>query len=549
MVRTDEHALLAEARAAIAAARSYAATVRATVRGLVEADGRIDPESVTVEQHIVHGYAWIETLVAALDALCGWAAAAAQRGAFGPAEQLVLRIGFGEYLGQLVGGLPMSGSEILRPQQIGAGAAAARLAADPAVSALIAGADARARAGLVLQLRSGHMIAEEFGDDILDELRGQFRRFTTDRIVPHAQGWHLADALVPDELIAELAEMGTFGICVAPEHGGLGLGRLAMCVATEELSRGWIAAGSLGTRAEIAAELIAIAGTDAQKERWLPGIAAGRVLSTAVFTEPGAGSDLAAISTRARREPDGGWSVTGAKVWITHAARSDLMTLLARTGGPGNGGLSMFLAEKPRGTADDPFPVAGLSGSDIPVLGYRGMREYELGFDGFRIGADGLLGGVEGGGFRQLMRTFEGARIQTAARAVGVARRAFELGFAYAGQRRQFGRPLIGFPRVADKLAMMVVEIVLARELSYVAARAKDAGRRSDVEAGMAKLLAARVAWTNADSALQIHGGNGYALESEMSRIFCDARILSIFEGAAEIQAQVIARGMLAAAA
>jgi (2S)-methylsuccinyl-CoA dehydrogenase len=186
-----------------------------------------------------------------------------------------------------------------------------------------------------------------------------------------------------------------------------------------------------------------------------------------------------------------------------------------------------------------------MSGSEIEVLGYRGMREYTLQFDGLNAPANAVLGGEEGQGFKQLMRTFEAARIQTAARAVGVARRALELGLDYAQSRKQFGQALIQFPRVADKLAMSLTDFVMARELTYAAARAKDTGKRCDIEAGMAKLLAARTAWSNADASLQIHGGNGYALEFEISRVLCDARILNIFEGAAEIQAQVIARGLL----
>jgi (2S)-methylsuccinyl-CoA dehydrogenase len=188
-----------------------------------------------------------------------------------------------------------------------------------------------------------------------------------------------------------------------------------------------------------------------------------------------------------------------------------------------------------------------MTGGEIEVLGYRGMKEYELGFDGFRVPAANLLGGVEGQGFRQLMATFESARIQTAARAIGVAQSALELGLRYARERHQFGKPLIAFPRVSGKLAMMAAEIMVARQLTYFAAREKDAGRRCDLEAGMAKLLAARVAWACADNALQIHGGNGFALEYPISRVLCDARILSIFEGAAEIQAQVIARRLLEA--
>ena len=376
------------------------------------------------------------------------------------------------------------------------------------------------------------------------------RRFSDTHVAPHAHRWHLADDLIPMDIIEKLGALGVFGVCIAEEFGGLGLGKLAMCIVSEELSRGWIAAGSLGTRSEIAGELIASAGTPAQKARWLPALASGAVLPTAVFTEPDTGSDLGSLTTRALRQHDGSWHITGNKTWITHGARSDLMTVLARTGPPGSGygGLSMFLAAKTRGSEADPFPSPGLNGGEIGVLGYRGMREYDIAFDAFAVPADGLLGAVEGQGFKQLMQTFEGARIQTAARAIGVARNAFDLGLRYATERRQFGKALAAFPRVSDKLAMMAVEIVMARELAYAAAREKDKGRRCDIEAGMAKLLAARVAWSNADTALQIHGGIGYALESEISRVLCDARILNIFEGAAEIQAQVIARGLLARA-
>jgi (2S)-methylsuccinyl-CoA dehydrogenase len=377
-------------------------------------------------------------------------------------------------------------------------------------------------------------------------IREQFRRFAEERVVPHAHGWHLRDELIPMAVIDEMAALGVFGLTIPEPHGGSGLSKTAMCVVSEELSRGYIGVGSLGTRSEIAAELILGGGTEAQKAAWLPKIASGEILPTAVFTEPNTGSDLGALRTRAVRGGDG-YVVTGNKTWITHAARSDLMTLLVRTDPAtrDHTGLSMLLAEKPRGTVDEPFPATGMSGGEIEVLGYRGMKEYELGFDGFRVPAAGLLGGIEGQGFRQLMRTFESARIQTAARAIGVAQCALELGLRYARERVQFGKPLIAFPRVYGKLAMMAVEIMISRQLAYHAAREKDEGRRCDLEAGMAKLLGARVAWAAADNALQIHGGNGFALEYPVSRVLCDARILSIFEGAAEIQAQVIARRLL----
>jgi len=287
-------------------------------------------------------------------------------------------------------------------------------------------------------------------------------------------------------------------------------------------------------------------GTEAQKAEWLPKLASGEVLPTAVFTEPNTGSDLASLRTRAGRDGDT-YKVSGNKTWITHPVRADLMTLLVRTNPqePGHRGLSMLLAPKPRGTDADPFPAAGMTGTEIEVLGYRGMKEYEIAFDAFEVPAGNLLGGQEGLGFKQLMQTFESARIQTAARAIGVAQAAMEQALAYAQQRQQFGQPIVNFPRVADKLAMMATEIMIARQLTYFAARQKDSGRRCDLEAGMAKLLAARVAWAAADNAVQIHGGNGFALEFPVSRLLCDARILSIFEGAAEIQAQVIARRLL----
>jgi (2S)-methylsuccinyl-CoA dehydrogenase len=299
----------------------------------------------------------------------------------------------------------------------------------------------------------------------------------------------------------------------------------------------------LGTRTDIAAELILQNGTQAQKEKYLPAIADGSLLPTAVFTEPNTGSDLAALATRGEKT-DKGYQIIGAKTWITHGARADVMTLLARTDpeNKGHGGLTMFLAEKPRGTDETPFPAPGMQGGEIGVLGYRGMKEYDIAFDGFAVPEDAVLGGETGKGFKQLMQTFESARIQTAARAIGVAQNALELGFAYARDRAQFGKSIYQFERVSGKLVMMAAEILAARQLAYFAARTKDADKRCDLEAGMAKLLAARVAWAAADNALQVHGGNGFAMEYPVSRILCDARILNIFEGAAEIQADIIAR-------
>ncbi|WP_374588368.1 acyl-CoA dehydrogenase family protein [Novosphingobium sp.] len=514
----------------LGAARGYADLARAAV-------AQIDPAN----QRAHHGFGWIATSVAALEAVAGWLK---RNGGGTELDRKVAFLGFAETLAQLTGGLPMGQNELLRPGDLGLGPAARDLA--HACRDLVEGDHAAIRAEVAAMLAAGEWPSEGLGDSDLDTIRDQFRRFTDAEILPHAHKWHLANDLIPDATVAAMADLGTFGATIPEEFGGLGLSKLVMCLITEELSRGWIGAGSLGTRSEIAGELIAMGGTAEQKAEWLPRIASGEVLPTAVFTEPDTGSDLGSLQTRARRDEQG-WVIDGAKTWITHASRSDLMTLLARTlpDARGYAGLSMLLVPKPRGTDADPFPAEGMTGSEIEVLGYRGMREYALQFDAMRAPADALLGGEEGQGFKQLMRTFEAARIQTAARAVGVAKRALELGLDYAMARKQFGKALVQFPRVADKLAMSLVDFVLSRELTYAAARAKDTGKRCDIEAGMAKLLAARAAWSNADASLQIHGGNGYALEFEISRILCDARILNIFEGAAEIQAQVIARGLI----
>ena len=500
------------------------------------------------DQRLLHGFAWFATTAAALSATAQWARNAFEKGTFAAIDALVLRIGFGEYCGQIAHGVAMSQSEIVRPAEFGLVEQARAFADNPAVAYFLSGEDTVGpRRELAERLAAGERPCESFNDETLDLIRDQFRAFTATRIAPYAHRWHLEDALIPLELVDEMAALGVFGVCIAEDYGGLGLGKLAMALVSEELSRGWICAGSLGTRSEIAGELIGANGTEAQKAKFLPRLADGSILPTAVFTEPDAGSDLASLRTRARRDQSGGWRIDGAKTWITHAARADLMTVLVRTDPdmPGYGGLSMLLAEKTRGTEADPFPDDGLAGEEIEVLGYRGMREYSLGFEGFAVAEDGLLGGEEGKGFKQLMQTFEGARIQTAARAIGVAWNAFDLALAYAGQRSQFGKALLNFPRVSDKLALMASEIVMARELTYGAAREKDRGERCDIDAGMAKLIAARTAWSAADNALQVHGGNGYALEYEISRVLCDARILNIFEGAGEIQAQVVGRGLL----
>jgi len=548
--RENSNKLLALAADAARAADALLAEATRAVRARVMADNHVVERAFDREQRATHGLAWLATYVESIRQLCAYAERLHAAGELSEIEELLLRIGIGEYLAQIAGGIPMSPGEIVRPADVGlpGEAVAARIA--PALDDLMSG-NAPRRARLVELMRShdAGTVGDCALDDSLASIRDEMRKFADGDVVPHAQEWHRTNSYIPSEVIAQMSELGVFGLTIPEDYGGLGLGKESMCVVSEELSRGYIGVGSLGTRSEIAAELIIGSGTEEQKRKWLPRIASGEVLPTAVFTEPNAGSDLASIRTRAERDGDV-YRIHGNKTWITHPVRADLMTLLVRTDArePGHRGLSMLLAEKPRGTDADPFPAAGMSGSEIEVLGYRGMKEYEIAFDGFEVKAENLLGGMEGLGFRQLMATFESARIQTAARAIGVAQAAMEQALAYAQQRAQFGAPIIEFPRVADKLAMMAVEIMIARQLTYFAARQKDSGKRCDLEAGMAKLLAARVAWASADNAVQIHGGNGFALEFPISRILCDARILSIFEGAAEIQAQVIARRLLTAA-
>ena len=521
-----------------------------TVRSKVSQDGRVSATLIELNQTAAHGLAWLATYVESLKQMQKWAETLQTEGRFGETEQLILQISFGEYLNQILGGIPMSQNEIVRLSDLGLTSEDTAVLADDSLMALVSNGNAQgARLRLVelMQENNADVIVGASGlDEELEMIREQFRRYSLDRIEPVAHEWHLNDELIPMEIIEELAELGVFGLTIPEEYDGLGMSKASMAVVSEELSRGYIGVGSLGTRSEIAAELILCGGTEEQKAHWLPKIASAEILPTAVFTEPNTGSDLGALRTRAVKE-GADYRITGNKTWITHASRTHVMTLLARTDpdSTDHRGLSMFLAEKTPGTDEHPFPTEGMSGGEIEVLGYRGMKEYELGFDNFHVKGENLLGGEEGKGFKQLMQTFESARIQTAARAVGVAQAALDVSMQYAQDRKQFGKSLIQFPRVASKLAMMAVETMIARQLTYFSAYEKDNDRRCDLEAGMAKLLGARVAWAAADNGLQIHGGNGFALEYKISRILCDARILNIFEGAAEIQAQVIARRLL----
>ncbi|VAW03832.1 Methylsuccinyl-CoA dehydrogenase, predicted by (Erb et al, 2007) [hydrothermal vent metagenome] len=542
--------ILALTGAAIAPVEAVLQAAKDSVTGMVSDEGRVSNRLIEQHQCAAHGLAWLATYVEALRQMQNWAKQLQKQGKFGEVEQLIQQIAFGEYLHHIAGGLPMNQGETIRLQEMGLGWDALKGFHCAEVQALMAKGNTQAARTRLVALMQEHNADITVGatglEDELEMIREQFRRFAVEKVEPHAQGWHLKDELIPMQIIEELAEMGVFGLTIPEEYGGFGLSKASMVVVSEELSRGYIGVGSLGTRSEIAAELIICGGTDAQKEHWLPKLASAEILPTAVFTEPNTGSDLGSLRTRAVKEGED-YRITGNKTWITHAGRTHMMTLLARTDpdSKDHRGLSMFLAEKTPGSVAKPFPTPGMSGTEIEVLGYRGMKEYELGFDNFPVKGKNLLGGVEGKGFKQLMQTFESARIQTAARAIGVAQSALDVAMQYAIDRQQFGKSLIEFPRVSGKLAMMAVEIMIARQLTYFSAWEKDHGQRCDLEAGMAKLLAARVAWAAADNGLQIHGGNGFATEYKISRILCDARILNIFEGAAEIQATVIARRVL----
>ena len=523
----------------------YLADLRVIVK-----DTYNNPEVQDKYQSKVHGLAWIATYVEALKQMSIWAEQLLKGGNFSQTERIILILSFNEYLNQIFGGIMMSQNEIVRPVDIDSKKVALQKLSIKEVLFFKDDVDVHQLRSEFIELILQNTSTPFIGNDGLNEdqtmIRQEFHKFSKDKIEPFAHEWHLKDELIPLKLIEELANLGVFGLTIPEEYGGTGLDKISMCVVSEELSRGYIGVGSLATRTDIASELILCGGTSEQKEYWLPKISTGEIMPTAVFTEPNTGSDLGNLQTRATLHGEE-YSITGNKTWITHASRANLMTLLARSDKNKSGykGLSMFLAPKTPGMDNEAFPDNGIKGGEIEVLGYRGMKEYEVSFDDFRVNKNNLLGEEEGKGFTQLMETFESARIQTAARAIGVAKNAFDLGLKYADERTQFGKKIIHFPRVRDKLVNMAVEIMVAKQLTYFSARAKDNGKRCDLEAGMAKLLAARIAWTAADNSLQIHGGNGFALEYPISRVMCDARILNIFEGAAEIQAQVIAKRIL----
>jgi (2S)-methylsuccinyl-CoA dehydrogenase len=406
----------------------------------------------------------------------------------------------------------------------------------------------------------------DLGADLLDEnhtmMRDTFRRFTDEVVAPLAEDVHRHDLDIPDEILEPLKEMGMFGLSIPENYGGLQEeGRedtLGMCVVTEELSRGSLgAAGSLITRPEILSRAILKGGTEEQKQHWLPQLAVGEPLCAVAVTEPNYGSDVAGVRLKATAV-DGGWKLNGAKTWCTFGGKAGVLMVLARTNADmsaGHRGLSMFLVEKPAsgGHAFEVEQDGGgkLTGRAIATLGYRGMHSFELFFDDFFVPAENMMGGAEGEGkgFYLAMAGFAGGRIQTAARAVGLMRAAFERSISYAKERVVFDHPIADYQLTRVKLARMAAHLLACRQITYGVANLMDEGA-GDMEASGAKLFASKTAEWFTREALQIHGGMGYAEETPVSRYFADARVLSIFEGAEETLAlKVITRSLVEHAA
>ena len=380
--------------------------------------------------------------------------------------------------------------------------------------------------------------------ELHEELRRSVRDFVAKEVLPIADILDSQEKDIPEEIIKKMADLGYFGLVFPEEVGGVGLDHLALTIVSEELSRGWLSVGSVLTRNLITGLLIQAHGTEEQKRRFLPGIASGKLLTAAAFTEPDAGSDTAGMKTRARRDGDR-YLLTGAKTWCTFANAAHVLAVLARTDpdpAKRHKGLTLFLVEKKPGDEFDPPRIAG---EPIPTIGYHGMHCFTLGLQDCPVPAENMIGGAEGKGFYQLMAVYESARIQTAARAVGVAQGAFDLALKYAQERQQFGQPISNFQAIRHKLADMATEIQAARQLTHYAASMKDTGRRCDLEAGMAKLFAADMVDRVASEALQIHGGYGYSKEYSIQRYWRDARLFRIFEGTSEIQREVIGKRLV----
>lgn len=379
---------------------------------------------------------------------------------------------------------------------------------------------------------------------LTDELVAAVRRFTRERVVPAAATHEAADTY-PAELVAEMAQMGLFGITIGEEYGGLGLGPVVATAVVEELAWGWMSvAGFLNTHA-MASLLITTFGTDDQKARLLPAMASGTIRGAYSMSEPDAGSDVAAIRTRAVRDGEE-WVVDGTKAWVTNGRMAGIVTMLVRTpeacGDGRHDGFSVLLVEKtPGATTSGGITV----GPNVHKLGYRGIETVELHLDAHRVDADAVLGGRPGRGFAQMMTAVELGRVNIAARAVGVAQRALDESLAYARTRTTFGVPIANHQAIAFELAEMATKVTAARLLYRQAAADKQAGGRGDLIASMAKLFCSETCWEVCQSALRIHGGNGYATDYPVERLYRDAPLMVIGDGTSEVQKLVISRRLL----
>jgi alkylation response protein AidB-like acyl-CoA dehydrogenase len=398
------------------------------------------------------------------------------------------------------------------------------------------------------------MAATSPATDLTDEQRAiceMVHQFADEQILPHAEHYDHEDAF-PEPIVEQMKELGLFGVTIPEEYGGMGLDLTTYAMIVEELSRGWISISGIVNTHFIGSYLLMKFGTEEQRQRYLPQMATGEIRAAFSLSEPELGSDVAAIKTAAKRFDDGRYEINGTKMWVTNGLRSGVVFVLARTdpaAEPKHRGLTCFIADKEPGAAENTGAYAGLNvPPQIKKMGYKGVESTELVFDGYTRTGDDILGGEEAGlnkGFAQMMDALELGRVNVAARGVGLAQRALELALKYAQERRAFGKPIAEHQAIQFKLADMATQVQAARLLTRQAARMKDAGERSDIEAGMAKLFASETGRLCAEECLRIHGGYGYSKEYEIERIYRDAPLLLIGEGTSEIQRMVIGRKLL----
>ncbi|HEY7631119.1 MAG TPA: acyl-CoA dehydrogenase family protein [Thermoleophilaceae bacterium] len=376
------------------------------------------------------------------------------------------------------------------------------------------------------------------------------RQFVDEQVIPIAEEYDHEDKF-PDDVVAQMRELGLFGVTIPEEYGGMGLDLTTYAMIVEELSRGWISVSGIVNTHFIGSYLLIKFGTDEQKEKYLPKMATGEIRAAFSLSEPGLGSDVAAISTRAKKDGDG-WLINGTKMWVTNGLRSGLVFLLAKSdpdADPAHKGMTCFICEKEPGAEENTGDYKGLTvPPKIKKMGYKGVESTELVFEDYRCPSENILGGEEAGvnkGFSQMMDALEVGRVNVAARGVGLGQRALELALRYSQERRTFGKPIAQHQAIQFKLAEMGTKVEAARLLTIKAARMKDSGERSDLEAGMAKLYASEAAKEVVDEALRIHGGYGYSKEYEIERLYRDAPLLVIGEGTSEIQKMVIGRTLL----